>query len=472
MAELVDALDLGSSVARRESSSLSFRTIHSIKLIVGATMQISIEKTEGLERNLKVTIPADKINSQVTEKLKEIGKQVQIKGFRPGRVPKNIIAQRYGQHAKQDVIGELINTTITDAIKENDIEIAETPEITEAKDLEDGGYSFVAKLELMPQIPTVDFENLEVKVKTSEVTDKDVEKMIKKLQVQKQEWKDSKGKIANGDLVTLDFVATQGKDFTFPESGKKNLVILLGESGLPKELEDKIIGMKVKESDSLKVEFPKEFSVKEIADKKVNFDFEIVSHKKGKLPKVDAEFVQSFGVDSGKEEDLVAEIKENLERELTNAVSAKKRDAILEAVRKEVNDVQISDKMIARESASLAHQAMDRARQMGIENPEHPDHKEFEKNARERILNSLIINDVVKKQNITVDYAKVRDKVKEVSQTFENPQEIMEYYYETPELMSSIENVVLESQVVDWIGSQVKLKEKKVKFDKMMETND
>jgi len=435
-------------------------------------MQISIEKTEGLERNLKVTIPADKINTQVTEKLKEIGKQVQIKGFRPGKVPKNILTQRYGQHAKQDVLGELINTTIADAIKENEIEIAETPEITEAKDLEDGGYSFVAKLELMPQLPEVDYKTIEVKTNTSEVTDKDVEKMIKKLQVQKQEWKESKGKIADGDLITIDFTAKKGKDFTFPESGKQNLVILLGESGLPNELHDALIGMKIKESHKLESDFPKEFSVKEIADKKVDFEFEIASHKKGKLPKVDEEFVKAFGVDSGKPEDLFKEIKENLKRELDNSILSKKRDAILKVIRNEVKDVQVSNKMIARESDALAHQAMDRAKQMGVENPEHPDNKEFEKIAKERILNSLIIAGVVKKQDIKVDYTKVREKVIEVSQTFENPQEIMEYYYKTPELLASIENVVLESQVVDWIASQVELKEKKVKFDKMMDTND
>ncbi len=434
-------------------------------------MQISIEKTEGLERNLKVTIPADKINSQITEKLKEISKQVQIKGFRPGKVPKNIISQRYGKYAKQDAIGELVNTVIADAVKENNLEIAETPEITEAKDLEDGSYSFVAKLEVMPEIPEVDYKNIEVKVKTSEVTDKDVESMIKKLQVQKQDWKDSKGKIAQGDLLVLDYTASKGKDFIYPESGKKSITVLLGESGMPEELQDKLIGMKVKESDAIELKFPKEFSEKEIAGKKVKFEFEIVSHKKGKLPKVDKDFVVSFGIESGKEEDLIAEIKDNLERELSNKVLANKRDTILEVIRQEIKDTHLSEKMIERESAGLAHQAMDKARQMGIENPPHIDHKEFYEKAKERILNSLIMSDVVKKQDIQVDYTKVREKVAEVSQTFENPQEIMEYYYKTPELMSSIENVVLESQVIDWIASEIQLKEKKVKFEKIMGAN-
>jgi trigger factor len=432
-------------------------------------MQISIEKAEGLERNLNVSIPAEKINSKVADKLVEISKQVRIKGFRPGKVPKNIMTQRYGGHARQEVLGDLINSTIQEAVKENKLNIAETPEITEVKDLEDGGYSFVAKLELMPELPEIDYTKVKVKSDDSEVSDKDVDKMIKKLQKQKQEWKASKAKIANGDLITIEYTAKKGKSFLYPESGKEKMGILLGESGVPDELITALIGMKVGESGSEKISFPEAFNVKQIAGKELTFDFEVVDHKKGKLPKVDEDFVKSFGIDSGKEEDLKKEIKENLNRELKNVLDAKIRDAVLSALREEAKDVQVSEKMIARESAALAHQAMDQAKQMGIENPEHPDHKEFEEKAKERILNSLIIGQVAQTQNIQVDYTKVREKVIEVSQTFEDPAQIVEYYYKTPELLSSIENTVLESQVIEWIASKVDMQKNKVAFDKVMD---
>ena len=435
-------------------------------------MQISIEQNEGLERNLNVSIPAENINSQVAEKLKELSKQVRIKGFRPGKIPKNILKQRYGSHARQEVLGEIINSSIESAIKDNNLTIAERPEITEAKDLDDGGYSFVAKLELMPEVPEIDYANIEIKTTTSEVTDKDVDKMIKKLQKQKQEWKDSKAKIAKGDLVTIEYAAKVGKSQVHPESGTEKMGILLGESGVPDELIEAITGKKKGDKDSLKVDFPDVFNVKEMAGKKLNIEFEIVDHKKGKLPKIDEEFVKAFGVESGKEEDLKAEIRENLERELANAILIKTRDAVLKTIRKEIKDINISEKMIARESSALAHQSMDQARQMGVENPEHPDHKDFEKSAKERIINSLIISNIAKNENIQVDYTKVREKVIEVSQTFEDPAQIVEYYYKTPELLSSIENTVLESQVIDWITSKVKLQEKKIAFDKIMNSAD
>ena len=433
-------------------------------------MQISIDKTDGLERNLNVTIPADEINSKVAAKLTEYSKQVRIKGFRPGKVPRTILTQRYGKAARQEVLEGVINSSIQDAIKDNNLTIAERPEITEVKDLDDGGYSFVAKIEVLPEVPEIDFSKVKVKTETAKITESDVDKMIKKLQKQRQEWKESKGKIAKGDLITIQYSATDGKEFTYPKDKTEKMGILLGESGIPDDLFNAIIGMKKGEEKTLEMDFPEEFNVKEMAGKKLSITFDVIDHKKGKLPKVDEDFVKEFGVASGKEEDLRSEIKDNLERELDNAIQAKTKTATLNALRKEMEGMQISDKMIARESAALAHQAMDQARQMGVENPEHPDHKEYEKDAKERILNSLIISHLAEKEKITVDYTKVREKVVEVSQTFENPPQIVEYYYKNPELLASIENNVLESQVVDWIISKVDLKEKKVDFDKLMDS--
>jgi trigger factor len=430
-------------------------------------MQVSIEKAEGLVSTLNVTIPAENINSKVEGKLTELSKQVKIKGFRPGKVPRNILNQRYGKHVRQDVLGELINDSIQKAVKDNDISLSESPEITETKDLDDGGFSFSAKLELIPELPEIEYSKIKINKEVSEVTDKDVEGMIAKLQKQKQEWKESKAKIAKGDLVTIEFSA-KNKEIQYPESGKEKMGILLGESGVPDELVNKIIGMKNGESTDLKIDFPKVFNVKAIAGKNVDFNFDIVDHKRGKLPKVDEEFVKSFGVDSGNVDDLKSEIKDNLNRELSNVVQANVRESVLNSLRKEISDVSLPEKMIARESSALAHQTMQKAREMGIQNPDHPDHKDFEGQAKERLLNALLIGNVAKKQDIKVDYTKVREKVIEISQTFENPPQIVEYYYGNKELLASIENAVLETQVIDWIASKVELKEKTVAFDKLM----
>lgn len=430
-------------------------------------MQVSIEKTEGLESILNVTIPAESIQSKVQVKLNELGKQVKVKGFRPGKVPKNILNQRYGKHVRQDVVGELINESIQKAVLDNDINLSDSPEITETKDLDDGGFTFSAKIETLPEMPEIDFGKIKVKKEVSEVKDKDVVNMIKKLQKQKQEWKDSKAKIANGDLVTLEYSA-KNKKLQYPESGKEKMGLLLGESGMPKELLDSIIGTKKNEEQTLKVDFPAAFNVEALAGEKVDFAFEVVDHKRGKLPKVDEDFVKSFGVDSGNEDDLKDEIRKNLERELTNVIDSSTRNTVLEALRKEAKGVELSEKMIAREATALAHQSMQQAKEMGITNPEHPDHKEFEEQAKARLLNALIIGDIAKRQKIQADHVKVKEKVMEMASTFENPAQIVEYYYGNKEMLASIENAVLESQVIDWVAGEVSLTEKKVAFDKLM----
>jgi len=434
-------------------------------------MQISIEKTEGLERILNVTVPSDAIATKVAAKLKELSKQVRIKGFRPGKIPKNILMQRYGTHARQEVLEGLINSTIQQAIKDNDLDVVERPEITEIKEHDDGSYYFSVKLEIMPEVPEIDYASISVKNEVSEISDKDVTAMIEKLQKQKQEWKESKAKIADGDLITIEYAAKDGKKQIHPESGKEKMGILLGESGVPDDLVKIITGLKKGESASAEIDFPDVFNVKEIAGKKVTFEFDIIDHKRGKLPKVDEDFVKEFGVESGKEEDLKVEIKSNLEREMANVMQSKSRDAALQAVRNEIKDIMISDEMIKREAQAIAQQEVNQAVQMGIEKPAEPNHEGFVEKAKERIINSLIIGKVAKEQNIQVDYAKVREKVIEISQTFENPPQIVEYYYKTPELLASIENTILDAQVVEWILSQVKLKEKKVSFDKMMESS-
>lgn len=431
-------------------------------------MQISIEKTEGLERNLNVSIPAENINSKISEKLNELGKQVKIKGFRPGKVPKAILSKRFGKHARQEVISDLISSSIQQAITENKLDIAERPEILEFKDLGDGGYSFTAKLELMPEIPAIDYATLEINTKSAEVTDDDVNNMIVKLQKQKQVWKDSKGKIAKGDLVTIEYVAKDGDTVIHPESGKEKMIILLGESGVPDELLEALLDKKVQDSVALNLHFPEHFNIAKLANQKVDFSFEITSHKKGKLPAIDKDFVESFGIDSGKKEDLLVEIKDNLNRELDNTIDTKNKVIILNAIRDQLQDVQISESMLVRECANLSLQARERQKHQGIENPASIDMLIFEKQAKERIINSLIINKVVKDQNISVDFVKVREKIFESAQTFEDPEQIVEYYYKTPELMASIESVVLESQVVEWIKSQVKLNETTVSFDELM----
>ncbi len=430
-------------------------------------MQISIDQSEGLERLVNIALEADDIQPKVDAKLVELGKEVRLKGFRQGKVPKNILKQRFGQHARQEVLGQLMQDSIEHAIKENELEIIAAPEVTKADDTDNGGFEFQAKVELMPQIPAIEFDKIKVEKKVAEVTDKDIAGMIKNLQKQKQDWKESKGKIANNDLVTIEYSA-KGKDVTYPTEGTEKMGVLLGESSIPEELKAGIIGLKAKEAAELELDFPEDFNVAELAGKKAQFSFEVTDVRKPKLPKVDEEFIKSFGVESGDEEDFKTDIKKNLDRELSQTINNSFKQNALEALRAECKDTLLPESMVVRESQHMAQQEQQRAKQMGQAEAPLRDPSEFTEAAKERILNTLIIQNVAKKEDIKTDFAKVREQINEIAQTFEQPQEVIQMYYQNQDLMASVEQNVVESQVMEWVESQVSIKEKKMSFDDIM----
>lgn len=434
-------------------------------------MQISIDQADGLERTVNIELAAEDIQPKVDEKITELGKEVRLKGFRQGRVPKKILVQRFGQHARQEVLGELMQNSIEKAITDNELELAAAPEVTKTDDADDGGFVFEAKVELMPQVPEIDFSDIEVEKDHADISDEDIDGMITNLQKQKQEWKESKGKIANGDLVTLDYKASN-KDLTFPKENTEHMGVLLGESRIPADLKKTLTGMKAGEEDSLEISFDEDFNVDELAGNKVKFEFTIKEVKKAKLPKVDEDFVKSFGIESGDVKQLQEDIENNLKRELKQTVDNRFKQRALEALRTQCADMLLPESMVKRESEYMAQQEQQRAKQMGHDDAPLQDASHYEDAAKERILNSLIIQDIAKKQDIKTDFTKVREQINEIAQTFEQPQEVIQMYYQNQELMSSVEQNVIESQVMDWIESEVKIKEKKQSFDDIMKPKE
>ncbi len=430
-------------------------------------MQVSIEKSEGIERIIDITIPGGDVQSKVDAKLSELGRDIRLKGFRKGKVPKKILSQRFGEHARQEVMGELMNDSLQEAIKENKLELANAPEVTSVDNQDDGGFTFKAKIELMPELPELALGDVKVNKFNSEVTESDIDNMLNNLRKQKQEWRDSKGKVARGDLLSIEYSAT-GKDLKYPEKDTEKMGVLLGESRIPEALEKALVGMKVTESADIDMTFPKEFHIQPLANQKVKMNFTINEVKKPKLPEVDADFVKSFGVESGDADELKKEINTNLERELAQAIEYNFKNELLGALRGQCKDMQLPESMIRRESEFMAQQQMEQTRQMGVKNPPMPDVAAFRNQAIERVLNALILQNVAKQQNIQTDFTRVREKINELAQTFENPQEIVQMYYANQELMSNVEQSVQESQVIEWLSSQVNVKDKKESLDNIL----
>jgi trigger factor len=226
--------------------------------------------------------------------------------------------------------------------------------------------------------------------------------------------------------------------------------------------------MKAKEDGEVELSFPEDFNVKELAGHKAKMSLTITDVRKAKLPKVDEEFVKSFGVESGDVEEFKSDIRKNLERELKQSVSNAFRNKALEELRDACSETLVPLSMITRESEQMARQEQQRAAQMGIENAPMPDATQFEEGAKNRILNTLIIQDIAQKQDIKTDFAKVREQINEIAQTFEQPEEVVQMYYKNPDLMAGIEQNVVETQVMEWLEGQVSIKEKKQSFDDIM----
>lgn len=429
-------------------------------------MQISIDQSEGLERVVNIDLEADSIQTKVDAKLNELGKEVRLKGFRQGRVPKNILKQRFGSHARQEVLGEMMQNSIEKALKDNELNIVAAPEVTEADDKKDGGFSFKAKVELMPEVPSIEFSELKVEKIVAEVSDEDIDNMITNLQKQKQDWKESKGKIANGDLVTIEYKTTG--DVNYPEEGTEKMGVLLGESNIPAELKKAIVGLKANESAEVEVTFPEPFNVAELAGKKATVAFDVADVRKAKLPKVDEEFVKSFGVESGDVEEFKGDIRKNLEREMSQSINNDFKNKALEALRNACEGTLLPESMVERESAHLAQQELQRAKQMGSADAQLPEADQFKEMATQRILNTLIIQKVAKDQDIKTDFAKVREQINDMAQTFEKPEEVVQMYYKNPELMAGVEQNVIESQVMEWVESQVQVEALNKSFDDIM----
>jgi trigger factor len=248
--------------------------------------------------------------------------------------------------------------------------------------------------------------------------------------------------------------------------------LILGESRIPDELKKALIGMKASEENSIELSFDDAFNVDELAGQKVKFEYTVKEVKKAKLPKVDEEFVKSFGIESGDVEKLKEDIENNLKRELKQTVDNRFKQKALEALRAQCADMPLPASMVKRESEYMAQQEQQRAKQMGHDDAPLQDASIHEEAAKERILNSLIIQDIAKKQEIKTDFTQVREQINEIAQTFEQPQEVIQMYYQNQELMSSVEQNVIEAQVMDWIESEVKIKENKQSFDDIMKPKD
>lgn len=430
-------------------------------------MQVSVETTQGLERRLTISVPAETVDVEVNNRLRQVSKTQRINGFRPGKVPPSVIQKRYGKSVRQEVAGEIMQRSFVDAIVAEKINPAGRPSFV-AKSNEDGkALKFEATFEIYPEVELKDLEKIAVERPDVEVTDSDLDEMFETLQKQHQTWKENKRKTKKGDKLTLDFTGRiDGEEF---EGGKaEGFELELGAGRMIPGFETEIIGMKVDEEKTIKVTFPEDYHAENLKGKEAEFDIVVHKTEGPVLPKVDDEFAKLFGIEEGGVEALREEVRKNMTRELTQAVKAKVKEQVIEGLLAG-HEVGLPSALVAQEVDVLRQQAMQRFQgQMDPKNlPELPSEM-FKEQAERRVKIGLLLGEVIKVNALKVDNAKVDELIATAASAYEDPQEVIEYYANNKELMQQMQNVALEEQAVELLVEKAKVTNKKTSFKDIM----
>ena len=429
-------------------------------------MQVSIESSTGLERQLKIGIPADKIDQEVTARLQKATKTVSIKGFRKGKVPLKVVKQHYGRGVRQEVVGEIVNSSFYEAIQKEELRPVGQPRIDDIKDAEGQDLEYLAIFEVYPEVELADLKKVKVSRPVADVTAADVEKMIGVLRDQQASFDVAEKAAEEGDRVNIDFVGTHKKE-EFAGGSAEGQDLVLGSNSMIPGFEDGIVGLSAGDETVLKLKFPKDYHSEDLKGKAVQFAVKVNSVSVKHLPEMDDEFFKLYGVESGGEEKFREDIEANMERELRNAIRTKIKNRVMDQLFK-LNTVEVPDALVANEINTLKQQMV---QQFGggqqIDLSMLPDDM-FKEKAERRAALGVIVSEVVKVEELSPDEGKVRERVDEIASTYEQPQEVVDYYYSNPELLSSVEAVVLEDQVTELVLSKAKVKDEAQPYDEVV----
>lgn len=428
-------------------------------------MQVSVETLSSLERRMTVTLPAESIDAEVEKRVQRAAGSVRLDGFRRGKVPMKVVRQRFGQSVRQEVLGEMINQKYFEAVQAEGLQPAGMPTI-DAKGGEADGkdFEFTATFEVFPEIQLGDFSKVSVTRLTGEVQDSDIDDMLANLREQQAAFAVVERAAQSGDQVVYDYEGF--KDGVAFDGGKAdNATLVLGSGQMIPGFEDALIGMSAGEEKTADLTFPEEYHSEELKGQAVQFKFKVHAVSEKKLPELNDEFFARFGVEEGGEATFREEVRKNMTREMKNAAMNKLKAALIDEVLK-VNDVQVPKALIANEVDSMRNQMVqqfgDMAKQLDVRSI-FPDEM-FAEQATKRVATGLVFAELVRQRELKVDAERVRAKVEELAAVYNNPQEVVDHYYANRQLLTGVENLVLEEQVVDLILESAKVEEKTVGY--------
>jgi trigger factor len=413
-------------------------------------MQVSIETLSSLERKMTIAVPPERVESQVEARLQEAARTVAIKGFRKGKVPLKVIRERYGKGVRQEVLGEVMSQSYYEALGQERVRPAGQPRITPksweaGKDLE-----FEAYFEIYPEVKLGDFATISVERKAAEISEADIDNMIDTLRKQRQTWKDSTDAANDGDQVTIDFTGTLD-GVVFEGGSAQGVKLVLGSKRMIDGFEAGLVGAKAGESRTLDLNFPADYHKEDLAGKPVQFTVTVNNVSAPDLPELNDTFFTSFDIKEGGLDAFRREVKNNMARELKNAVRNNLRNQVVDGLVK-IHSVDLPKALVAGEISSLRQQAVQQygGRGANIDGNMLPDEL-FRAQAERRVSLGLIMNEVIQQKEIKVDPDKVRTLVEEMAESYEKPQDVVNWYYSNKDQLAQVEAMALEEAVIDQV---------------------
>ncbi len=427
-------------------------------------MQVTVESTGALERRMRVELPGERIEQEINSRLKTVGRTAKLKGFRPGKVPPNVVKQRYGKAIREEVLSELMQKSYTDAVMQENLNPAGGPKIETEDNVGDSNFAYVATFEIMPKVELKDLDKIAVEIPEVTISKSDMDDMTLRLRRQKATWEEVDRKSDDGDKVVVDFNGTlKGEDF---EGGKGTEVpVILGQAQMLPDFEKALFGIKAGDEKTFKVKFPKDYHADELNGKKVDFAIKVHRVEEEVLPPLDDSLAEAFEVKDGGLKKFLDDVKENMEREAEQKLKGDVREQIMNALL-ESNPLEIPNTLKHQEAHSMQHDAMQR---MGVEDHDKaPPIENFSEMAEKRVQLSLLIGQLITDQSLTVDADKVRERVEEMCAGYENSEDMVNMYLGNPQVMQQVEPMVLEQQAMDWLLENGKSSTNKVGFTEYM----
>lgn len=424
-------------------------------------MQVSVETTSGLSRKMTVQVPEEVIQEKVGQKLQSYGKNVRVDGFRPGKVPARVIKSKFGADARNEVISELLQSSFYEALTNEKLKPAGMPQIDPADKQVGEGLEYVATFEVYPEIEIKPLEELSLTQQVSSVTDQDLDEMIERLRDQKKTWEEVDRAAESGDQVTITFEGKLDEE-SFTDGKVEDFDVEIGSGKMIPGFEDKLLGIKAGDEQQFDIDFPADYGNEKLSGKTAQFEVTASKVAEKSLPEVDGEFAKSFGVEDGDLDTFRNDIKGNMERELKQAIKNKVKNHVMDALL-EVNPVELPTALIDQEIERMLEPYKEAAKKQGKTEADMPKEM-FEDQAKKRVGLGLLLSEIIQINELSVDKSRVQETIKEMAQSYDEPEEVIKWYNANPEQLGQIESMVLEDMLVDFVLDKATVSEESVPF--------